>query len=313
MSFTLHQLQIFAKVAEYKSMTKAAEALDMSQPSVSIQMKKLEEHMGLELFEVIGKQLYLTEAGRSLWVTQKRLSQELDHLDMTFDKLKGSTTGSLHIAAVSTAKYIMPYILGSFRKPHQDIAISMNVSNRAEVIEELRSNACDFAVFTQLPDDLELDTLEFIDHPLVLAAPPEHPLIGQSLQWEDLKDENFIYREKGSGTRMMMEKLMSKHKIPLQPVMELSTNEAVKQAIMAGIGISLISEVSLTLERELGYIAELEVCGLPLHTSWKLVHLKDKQLSPLAQTFKQFISTIQPNDILPFNNHLDHLKSKLNP
>lgn len=313
MSFTLHQLQVFAKVAEHKSMTKAAEALGMSQPSVSIQMKKLEEHMGLELFEVIGKQLYLTEAGRSLWASQKRVAEELEHLDMTFDQLKGSTTGSLRIAAVSTAKYIMPYILGSFRKPHQDIAINMKVSNRADVIEELRNNACDFAVFTQLPDDLDLETLEFIDHPLVLAAPPEHPLIGQAIQWEDLKNENFIYREKGSGTRMMMERLLKKHQIPLQPVMELSTNEAVKQAIMAGIGISLISEVSLTLERELGYIAELEVCGLPIHSSWKLVHLRDKQLSPLAQTFKDFISAINPDQILPFTTHLDHLKSKLNP
>ena len=170
MSYTLHQLHIFAAVAQQKSMTKAAERLKMSQPAVSIQVKKLQDHFGIDLFEVIGKQLYLTEAGRELYHAQILVQQSLKNAEMNLSQLRGAMIGSLNIAAVSTAKYVMPYILGAFQKQHANISISLKVSNREEVITALRENSCDFAVFSQLPNDLALDYTDLIDNPLVFAA-----------------------------------------------------------------------------------------------------------------------------------------------
>ena len=289
MSYTLHQLHIFAAVAQEKSMTKAAERLQMSQPAVSIQVKKLQDHFGIELFEVIGKQLYLTEAGRELYQAQILVQQSLENADMSLSQLRGAIKGSLRIAAVSTAKYVMPYILGAFQKQHANISISLKVSNRAEVISALRENSCDFAVFSQLPNDLALDYTDLMDNPLVFAAAKDHPKLGKQLNVAHLKDEALVLREKGSGTRMVMEELFEKEDMRIDPVMELSTNEGVKHAIMAGIGISLVSEFSLRLEKIHDQIGILDVEGFPLKSTWKLVHLRGKSLSPLAQTFKTYI------------------------
>ena len=289
MSYTLHQLHIFAAVAQQKSMTKAAERLQMSQPAVSIQVKKLQDHFGIDLFEVIGKQLYLTEAGRELYHAQTLVQQSLKNAEMNLSQLRGAMIGSLNIAAVSTAKYVMPYILGAFQKQHANISISLKVSNREEVITALRENSCDFAVFSQLPNDLALDYTDLIDNPLVFAAAKDHPKLRKRLKVAELKDEALVLREKGSGTRMVMEELFEKEDIRINPVMELSTNEGVKHAIMAGIGISLVSEFSLRLEKVHGQIGILNVAGFPINSTWKLVHLKGKSLSPLAQTFKTYI------------------------
>jgi DNA-binding transcriptional LysR family regulator len=289
MSYTLHQLHIFAAVAQEKSMTKAAERLQMSQPAVSIQVKKLQDHFGIELFEVIGKQLYLTEAGRELYQAQILVQQSLENAEMGLSQLRGAIKGSLRIAAVSTAKYVMPYILGAFQKMHANISISLKVSNRAEVISALRENSCDFAVFSQLPTDLALDYTDLMDNPLVFAAAKDHPKLGKQLKVPHLKDEALVLREQGSGTRMVMEKLFEKEDMRIDPVMELSTNEGVKHAIMAGIGISLVSEFSLRLEKIHNQIGVLDVEGFPMRSTWKLVHLHGKSLSPLAQTFKTYI------------------------
>ena len=289
MSYTLHQLHIFAAVAQQKSMTKAAERLQMSQPAVSIQVKKLQDHFGIDLFEVIGKQLYLTEAGRELYHAQILVQQSLKNAEMNLSQLRGAMIGSLNIAAVSTAKYVMPYILGAFQKQNANISISLKVSNREEVITALRENNCDFAVFSQLPNDLALDYTDLIDNPLVFAAAKDHPKLRKRLKVAELKDEALVLREKGSGTRMVMEELFEKEDIRINPVMELSTNEGVKHAIMAGIGISLVSEFSLRLEKVHGQIGILNVAGFPINSTWKLVHLKGKSLSPLAQTFKTYI------------------------
>ena len=289
MSYTLHQLHIFAAVAQEKSMTKAAERLQMSQPAVSIQVKKLQDHFGIELFEVIGKQLYLTEAGRELYQAQILVQQSLENVEMSLSQLRGAMKGSLRIAAVSTAKYVMPYILGAFQKMHANISISLKVSNRAEVISALRENSCDFAVFSQLPTDLALDYTDLMDNPLVFAAAKDHSKLGKKLKIADLKGEALVLREKGSGTRMVMEELFQQEDMSIDSVMELSTNEGVKHAIMAGIGISLVSEFSLRLEKVHDQIGVLDVEGFPIKSTWKLVHLRGKNLSPLAQTFKTYI------------------------
>lgn len=298
MSFTLHQLNIFAAVAEHKSMTRASEELQMSQPSVSIQVKKLQEHFGIELFEVIGKQLYLTQAGQELYEAQKKISREMKNINMMFSELKGSLKGNLHIAVVSTSKYFMPYLLGAFQKKHKEIDISLKVTDRIGVVEQLKQNKCDFAVFSQLPDGLELEFQEFLENPLVMAAPPGHHLAGKKHNFKDLKEEDFLIREPGSGTRLVMERLFKKHKMDPDFVMELGSNEAVKQAIMAGIGISLISDYSVKLEKQMNHISILEVDTLPYINTWKLVFLKGKKLSPVARNFLNFTTASSVENLI---------------
>lgn len=289
MSFTLHQLDVFAEVAKQKSMTKAAEKLFMSQPAVSIQVKKLQDHFGVALFEVIGKELFLTEAGKELYESQKNINKELSSLEMAFSEIKGMLRGSLNIAVVSTAKYFMPYILGEYRSKFEKIKISLKVTDRIEVKEMLRNNMCDLAVFSELPEDLDLETVEFLKNPLLMACAPNHPLAHKrGIDFKRLQDYPFLIREPGSGTRIVMQRMLDEYNISPKIVMELGTNEAVKQAIMAGIGISLISKYSMTLEERVGKISVLDVKGLPYENSWKIVYPKGKRLSPAAENFIDF-------------------------
>ncbi|WP_020402454.1 LysR family transcriptional regulator [Gracilimonas tropica] len=299
MSFTLHQLDVFAEVAKQKSMTKAAEKLFMSQPAVSIQVKKIQEHFGVDLFEVIGKELYLTEAGKELYEAQKNIKKEVNSLEMALSEIKGMMRGSLNVAVVSTAKYFMPYILGAFRSKFDKIKISLKVTDRNEVKELLRENVCDLAVFSVLPPELDLEAVEFLENPLLMASAPDHPLaLKKNIDFKELEAYRFLIREPGSGTRMVMQQLFESNNISPEIVMELGTNEAVKQAIMAGIGISLISKYSLTLEESVGKISVLDVNDLPYVNTWKLVYPKGKRLSPAAKNFIEFTTTASLRDIL---------------
>jgi DNA-binding transcriptional LysR family regulator len=289
MSYTLHQLDVFASVAKNKSITKAAKELFMSQPAVSIQVKKLQEHFDIDLIEVIGKQLYLTDAGVELYNSQKKIKNELKSLEMALDELKGVMKGKLSIVVVSTAKYFMPYILGKFRNELPQVQISLKVTDRNEVTSQLKENTCDLAVYSQLPEGIVLEQIEFLSNPLVLAASPDHQLADKkNIQWKDLEKYDFLIRETGSGTRLVMERLLNEENIDPEMVMELSTNEAVKQAIMAGIGISLVSRYSLLNEEKMGKISVLDVKGLPYVNNWKLVYPKGKKLSPVARSFIDF-------------------------
>ena len=299
MSFTLHQLDVFAEVAKHKSMTKAAEKLFMSQPAVSIQVKKLQDHFGVALFEMIGKELYLTEAGEEMYEAQKNIRKEVSSLEMALSEIKGMLKGTLNIAVVSTAKYFMPYILGAYLQKYEKIKISLKVTDRNEVKDLLRQNECDLAVFSEQPEELDLESIEFLRNPLLMASAPEHPLAKEkNLSFKNLSEYPFVIREPGSGTRMVMQRLMDKHDIEPDIVMELGTNEAVKQAIMAGIGISLISKYSITLEEKVGKISILDVIGLPYVNQWKLVYPKGKRLSPAARNFIEFTTSNSLEELL---------------
>ncbi|HKK25825.1 MAG TPA: LysR family transcriptional regulator [Gracilimonas sp.] len=289
MSFTLHQLDVFAEVAKQKSMTRAAEKLFMSQPAVSIQVKKLQEHFGVDLFEVIGKELFLTQAGKELYEAQKNIRKEVNSLEMALSEIKGMLKGKLNLAVVSTAKYFMPYILGAYRSKFENIKISLKVTDRNEVKDLLKRNMCDLAVFSELPEDIDLESVEFLDNPLLMASAPDHPMaVKKNLNFRDLEKYPFLFREPGSGTRLVMQRLIDEHNIEPNVIMELGTNEAVKQAIMAGIGISLISKYSMTLEASVGKISMLDVKELPYINRWKMVYPKGKRLSPAAQNFIDF-------------------------
>ncbi len=290
MRFTLHQLKVFRTVARHKSMTKAAEELHMTQPAVSIQIKQLQESLGISLIEVIGRQVYLTEAGRHLQNMHQRINSEIESFYGTISQLKGGLEGTLTISAASTAKYFLPYLLGEFQQRYPEVQISLKVTNRNEVLGHLKNNEYDIAILTQLPDDESIHVAPFLDNPLVICCAPDHPLKNENdIPIQQLKNEPFIYREPGSGTRMVMERYLADNNISVQPTMELGTNEAVKQAIMGGIGISLISKLSLENELKLNKISILDVQNLPIMTQWQVLHKKQKNLSPVTKNFLSFL------------------------
>lgn len=290
MHFTLHQLKVLATCSQAGSMTKAAEKLHMTQPAVSIQIKKLEDACGLHLFEVIGKTFFLTQAGKAMLQTYLNIEQQLETLEMELFSMKGMLKGILRIAVVSTASYFAPEWLGAFKQSYPDIAIKLEVTNRQSIIERLKNNLDDMVIMSQIPQELAIQAYPVLQDSLLIAAAPTHPLTHQKkISWENLAKEHFIVREKGSGTRMVMERLFKKHKMQPNIVMELGSNEAIKHAMIAGIGLSLVSEASIQHELRLKKLTVLNITHLPLQHPWYAVYLKEKKLSPIAQGFLKFL------------------------
>lgn len=300
MDFTLHQLEVFGTVARHRSMTKAANELHMTQPAVSIQIKQLQEALGIPLVEVISRQIYLTEAGRHLQQMQQSVKSEVESFKATISQLKGGLEGTLTISAASTAKYFLPYLLGEFQQRYPQIQISLKVTNRDEVLDHLKNNEYDLAILTQIPDVQSIDVIPFLDNPLVICSAPTHPLANESnISIQQLKNEPIIYREPGSGTRMVLERYLAENSIAVKPTMELGTNEAVKQAIMGGIGISLISKLSLENELKLNKISILDIEHLPIITHWHALSQKKKKLSPVTKNFLSFLQEKNISRFLP--------------
>jgi len=300
MKFTLHQIHIFKEVAHRGSITRAAEALFMTQPAVSIQMKQLQKAVGIPLIDIVGRQLQLTDAGKEFLELCNSFTERLNHFDSRISQLKGGLRGKLTISAASTAKYFLPYHLGRFQKKYDQIDISLKVTNRNEVLRNLESYEYDLAILSQIPDDPSITAVPFLENPLVIAAHRSHPLRHKTLKsLNELSGEPFIFREKGSGTRMVMERLLKRAGIQPKIPMELGTNEAVKQAIMAGIGISLISELSLIPERASGRIATIDIEDYPVESSWYYLYNKNRLVSPVTQNFISFLSESNPENLLP--------------
>jgi len=300
MNYTLHQLTIFMAVAEHRSITRAAKALHMTQPAVSIQMKQLQEAVDIPLINIVGKRLYLTEAGEEFHHFCRRLTEGREHFEATVSQLKGGLKGKLTVSAASTAKYFLPYLLGEFQKRFPGIEISLKVTNRNEVLSHLQENQYSIAILTQVPDDNTIESIPFLENPLLMAVHPEHRLAGNKISsLKALKNEPFIFRERGSGTRMVMELLFKKAGINPKITMELGTNEAVKQAIMAGIGISMISELSLVTERKLNKIDLLKIPGFPVITHWHILYKKEKLISPVTKNFIAFLAEPDIKKFLP--------------
>jgi len=290
MDFTLHQLNVFGMVARHKSMTEAARQLHMTQPAVSIQIKQLQQAVDIPLVEVVGRKLYLTEAGEILYQAYQTVDQELESFDAAISQLKGGLKGTLTISSASTAKYFLPYLLGEFQTRYPQVDIALKVTNRNEVLRHLSQNEYDLAVLTQLPDDKSTTAIPFLDNPLVIGAPYDHPLSKEkNITIDQLKGQPFIYREKGSGTRMMMEEYLNEKDISPKPTMELSTNEAVKQAIRAGIGLSIISELSIANEVSLNQLSVLDMPDFPITTRWYVIYRNNKKLTPVTENFISFL------------------------
>lgn len=287
---TLHQLKVFETVARLGSFTKAAEELYITQPTVSSQVKQLTQAVGLPLFEQIGKQLYLTAAGRELSATCHDIFEQLDNFEMKVADLKGMKQGKLRLAVVTTAKYFVPRVLGSFCQKYPGIDVSLQVNNHQEIICRMQDNLDDLYILSQPPEDLDLCAEPFLDNPLVVVARRDHPLAKQrNIPIKQLTGEAFIMREPGSGTRKAVQNLLDKHKVKVQVRLELGSNEAIKHAIAGGLGISVLSKHTLVWENVSGELTILDVQHFPIQRRWYVVYLGGKHLSVVAQTFLEYL------------------------
>lgn len=287
---TLHQLKVFQTVARHGSFTKAAEELLITQPTVSTQVKQLTQAVGMPLFEQIGKQLYLTDVGRELFSTCEEVFEQLDRFEMIVSDIKGTKQGRLRLAVVTTAKYFVPRLLGYFCQQYPGVDISLEVTNHQNITRRMLENQDDLYVLSQPPEDIGLCSEPFMDNPLVLVANKNHPLAGQTnIPMKRLNNEAFIMREQGSGTRMAVQKLFAKHKISVKVRLELGSNEAIKQAIAGGLGISILSKHTLYAESSESELTTLDVQGFPIKQQWYVSYLGGKQLSVVAQTFLEYL------------------------
>ena len=287
---TLHQLRVFETVARHGSFTKAAEELYITQPTVSSQVKQLTQAVGLPLFEQIGKQLYLTEAGRELSATCHDIFEKLENFQMKVADLKGMKQGQLRLAVVTTAKYFVPRLLGSFCQKYPGIDISLQVNNHQELTRRMQDNQDDLYILSQPPEDLDLCAEPFLDNPLVVVARHDHPLAKQkNIAIKQLRGEAFIMREPGSGTRQAVQRLLDKHKVKVHVRLELGSNEAIKHAIAGGLGISVLSKHTLVLESLSKELTILDVQHFPIRRRWYAVYLGGKHLSVVAQTFLEYL------------------------
>ena len=298
---TLRQLEIFLKVAERGSMSRAAEELYLSHSAVSLQVRKLAETIGLPLHEVIGKQLYLTEAGRELVATGNEIFDSVRRLDETINNLKGLTAGRLAISVVTTAKYFLPRILGPFCRDYPELDLSFHVGNRAEIIERLTANRDDLYIFNGLPQDLDIESFPFLPNPLAVIASSRHRLAGRKgLQWRDLANEKFLMREPGSGTFEAIRQHLDENGWTLGKTMTIESNEAIKYAVVEDMGVTILS--AYVLADAMGPdLAQLRVKGFPILSNWYVVYPRAKRLSLLAERFLEFVLKQGP-DVLPMEN-----------
>ncbi len=287
---TLHQLKVFEATARHGSFTRAAEELYLTQPTVSIQVKQLTKAVGLPLFEQIGKRLYLTQAGQQLLNTCQQVFEGLEQFEMAIADIKGMKQGQLRIAVITTAKYFVPRLLGPFCQRFPGIDISLKVTNHQNIQERMANNDDDLYIISQTPDQPDLTVNPFLENPLVVIAPKNHPLVGKTnIPIQALNGEQFIMREPGSGTRQAVQSLFEEHDVEVKVRLELGSNEAIKQAIAGGLGISVLSVHTIISEGTTGEYAILDVENFPIERHWYAAHLAGKQLSVVADTFLKYL------------------------
>jgi LysR family transcriptional regulator, low CO2-responsive transcriptional regulator len=287
---SVRQLQILASAASTLSFSRTAKAVHLSQPAVSMQVKALEALAGLPLFERAGRRLHLTHAGEELARHAREVLRVLEDADAAIAALRGLAAGRIRVAVTSTAKYFAPKLLARFRDRHPGVELRLRVSNREAVSAALHANEVDLAIMGRPPPDLDAVALPFADHPLVVVAPAGHPLTRRrSVPVAALAAEPFVVREPGSGTRAAMEQWFAEHRATPRVAMEMDSNETIKQAVMAGMGLSLLSRHTVGLELEVGELALVHAPGLPIMRRWNVVHRREKLLSPAARAFQEFV------------------------
>ena len=294
MRLTLHQLRLFAAVAQEGSISRAAERLCLTQPTLSAQLRQLADQVGLPLYEVIGRRLHLTEAGEVLLACADEVAGTLERLEEEIAARRGLTQGRLKLAVVSTAEYFMPRLLGEFRQRHPRVEVALAVQNRAALIERLKDNADDLYVMSSPPEQPPVRRQPFLANPLVALAPRAHPWVGRRLTLADLAEEEFIQREAGSGTRLAVDSFLAERGVRLDARLELGSNEAIKQAVAGRLGLAILSRHALGPRPDESGVAVLDVAELPIPSRWHVVYPEGKQLSPLARAFLDFLNERAP-------------------
>jgi len=295
MNYTLHQLQVFLKITNTLSITKAAEELHLTQPAVSIQLKNLQDQFEIPLTEIIGRQLYVTDFGKEIAIAAENIINEVNAINYKTMAFKGNLSGKLKLSIVSTGKYVMPYYLTEFLKKNINVELEMDVTNKTKVIESLKKNEVDFALVSIIPKDLDLFSEVLLENKLVLVG-------NSNIEFNSEKDFNsrlhnlpLLYRENGSATRLSMESYFKDKHVKSRMTIQLTSNEAVKQSVLAELGISLMPIIGLKNELDEGKIKIFKVDGLPIITNWRLIWLKGKKLSPVANSFIEYVQSEKEN------------------
>ncbi|MGZ5194205.1 MAG: LysR family transcriptional regulator [Ramlibacter sp.] len=289
---TLRQLKVFESVARNLSFSRAAEELHLTQPAVSTQVKKLEEHAGLPLFEQLGKKIHLTPAGAEMLHASRIIIRQFEEVEETMTQFKGVSGGKLNVTVISAGDYSFPRLLVEFARRHEGVTLNFGVCNREELLEQLTDNLTDLAIMVRPPLDMDTVNKAFAPHPYVVVAAADHPLAGKKrIPVSRIAREPFVVREKGSDTWNSMEDGFGEHLAQLNIAMEIRSTETIKQAVMAGMGVSFLSAHTVSRELQAGSLTVLNVQGFPLMLNWYVVHRKNKRLPPVAQAFKTFLMT----------------------
>ncbi len=289
MNYTLNQLQIFLKVTQTGSVTKAAEELNLTQPAVSIQLKNFQDQFEIPLTEVIGRKLYVTDFGKEIALATEKILNEVYAINYKTLAFKGQLTGRLKIAVVSTGKYVIPYFLTHFINQHEGIELLLDVTNKAKVLDSLAQNGIDFALVSVLPNNIAIEKEELLQNKLYLVSNKQAITNSNSLLQDFVQNTRLIYREEGSGTRFVMQQYFERNNLQIKKKLELTSSEAVKQAVIAGLGCSIMPLIGIKNELMNGDLHIIPTKGLPIKSSWNLIWLKNKSFSPIASAFLNYV------------------------
>jgi DNA-binding transcriptional LysR family regulator len=289
MNYTLNQLKIFLKITQARSITKAAEELNLTQPAVSIQLKNFQDQFDIPLTEVVGRKIHITDFGKEIAQAAESILEQVAAINSKAHSFKGHLTGRLKISIVTTGIYVMPYFLSPFMREHANLDLIMDVTNRVHVIESLEQNTIDFALLSFLPESPVVEKLDLLENKFFLVGNGAENFRKSPYPKSILKELPLIFREKGSGTRLAMENYIKRNHLEITPKMELTSNEAVKEAVVSGLGYSIMPLTGIKNELENGNLKVISVAGFPIKSTWRLVWLKGKRHSPVAAAFLAFV------------------------
>lgn len=291
MDYTLHQLRVFLKVAEHQSITRASEDLFLTQPAVSIQLKKFQEQFSIPLTEVVGRQLYVTDFGKEIAKAAEKILSEVEAINYKTIQYRNQLAGKLKISVASTGKYVMPYFLSDFMAQHRGVDLVMDVTNKTQVVKSLENNEVDFALVSVIPDQFKTSSVPLLSNKLFLVGSPKLHLKDKISDKKKFEQYPFLFREPGSATRNAMEEFIKHHDLPTFKKMEFTSNEALKQAVIAGLGYSVMPLIGIKNDLQNGEIEIIPYKGLPLVSQWNLIWLRSKSLSPLATAFLEHVKS----------------------
>ncbi len=297
MNYTINQLRIYLKITQTQSVTKASEELHLSQPAVSIQLKNFQAQFDIPLTEMIGRKIFITDFGKEIAVSAEKILDEAQAINSRTHEYNGKLVGRLKISVVSTGKYVMPYFLSGFLKQHEGVELLLDVTNKSQVIKSLENNQVDFSLVSVMPENLKLSKLELMQNQLYLVGNKGKKFKEKLYDKKIFENIPLIYREQGSGTRHVMEKFILKNKLPVKKKLELTSNEAVKQAVIAGMGFSIMPLIGIKNELQNGELQIIPVKGFPIKSVWNLIWLKNKGFSMVANSYLDYLKNEKQNII----------------